>query len=176
VRFLWQDLFKTNLRAATVVTLYLLPRVNLQLRPILLRDLRPGTRVVSHDFDMDDWVPDRTITVEGTNLYLWIIPAQVAGTWTWTSPGTTEVATLRLTQHFQRVTGSVQLHGSEASLTDVILTGNHMRFTALHREPNLLLRLHFDGRVQGDTIVGHVTYGATDGPRQLWRAQRLTTE
>jgi SAM-dependent methyltransferase len=80
VKFVVQDLFQTDFKEATVVTLYLLPEVNLKLRPKLLSDLRPGTRVVSHAFNMGDWKPERTVTVEpgGQTLYLWTIPAKGA--------------------------------------------------------------------------------------------------
>ena len=78
VTFAVQDLFQTDFKEATVVTLYLLPEVNLRLRPKLLSELRPGTRVVSHSFDMGDWKPEKTITVQpgGQRLYLWTIPAK----------------------------------------------------------------------------------------------------
>jgi SAM-dependent methyltransferase len=80
VKFVVQDLFKTDFREATVVTLYLLPDVNLKLRPKLMSDLKPGTRVVSHAFDMGDWAPEKTVMVEpgGQRLYLWTIPAKGA--------------------------------------------------------------------------------------------------
>jgi hypothetical protein len=74
VEFKKQDLFETDLSQATVLTLYLLPRVNLQLRPRLLNKLKPGTRVVSHSFDMGDWKPDQKIIVDGRPIYLWIVP------------------------------------------------------------------------------------------------------
>ena len=74
VRFLNQDLFETDFSDATVVTLYLLPRLNLKLRPKLLAELRPGTRIVSHGFDMGDWEPARTQEIGNTTLYLWIVP------------------------------------------------------------------------------------------------------
>lgn len=78
VSFAVQDLFQTDLSEASVVTLYLLPAVNLRLRPKLLSELKPGTRVVSHSFDMGDWKPDKTVTVQpgGQILYLWTIPAK----------------------------------------------------------------------------------------------------
>ncbi len=78
--FAVQDLFQTDFKDATVVTLYLLPEVNLRLRPKLLSDLKPGTRVVSHSFDMGDWKPEKTITVQpgGQRLYLWTIPAKTS--------------------------------------------------------------------------------------------------
>lgn len=78
VKFLNQDLFTTNISEATVVTLYLLPRLNVKLRPQLFKQLKPGTRVVSHDFDMGEWKPDRVVkTQEGSTIYLWTIPKQV---------------------------------------------------------------------------------------------------
>ncbi len=73
VKFIEGDLFTADIRPATVVTLYLLPSVNLKLRPRLLSELKPGTRVVSHSFDMDDWKPDKAVLVEGAQLYLWVI-------------------------------------------------------------------------------------------------------
>lgn len=78
VSFAVQDLFQTDLKEATVVTLYLLPEVNLKLRPKLMSELRPGSRVVSHSFDMGDWAPQKTVTVKpgGQKLYLWTIPAK----------------------------------------------------------------------------------------------------
>jgi len=75
VQFLLQDLFETDLRDATVVTLYLMESVNLQLRPKLWRELRPGTRVVSHDFTMGDWPPEQVVSVDGHRIYAWTIPA-----------------------------------------------------------------------------------------------------
>jgi SAM-dependent methyltransferase len=77
VEFRQQDLFETDLRNATVVTLYLLPDINLKLRPKLLKELKPGTRIVSHAFDMGDWKPERVERVNGKTIYLWVVPSQV---------------------------------------------------------------------------------------------------
>lgn len=77
VEFRQQDLFETDLRNATVVTLYLLPDVNLRLRPKLLNELRPGTRIVSHAFDMGDWKPERVENVDGRTIYYWTVPENV---------------------------------------------------------------------------------------------------
>lgn len=78
VKFLQQDLFQTDISDASVVTLYLLPQLNVKLRPQLFKQLKPGTRVVSHDFDMGDWKPDRVVqTKEGSTIYLWTIPKEV---------------------------------------------------------------------------------------------------
>jgi ubiquinone/menaquinone biosynthesis C-methylase UbiE len=74
VRFLNEDLFEVDFSEATVVTLYLLPALNLRLRPKLLAELKPGARVVSHAWDMGDWVPDRIVNVNGNRVYLWTVP------------------------------------------------------------------------------------------------------
>ena len=74
VRFLNQDLFETNISDATVVTLYLLPSLNLKLRPKLMAELKPGTRIVSHAFDMGDWAPEQELDVNGRKVYFWTIP------------------------------------------------------------------------------------------------------
>src|SRR6185295_14334155 len=117
VEFREQDLFAADLGRASVVTLYLLPEVNLQLRPRLLA-LAPGTRVVSHDWDMGDWQPDRTITIDVpdkllgkdkfSRVHLWTVPAQVQGLWC--APG----ATLEVTQRFQAFSATLQRRGGAA--------------------------------------------------------------
>ena len=113
-----QDLFKTDLSPASVITMYLLPEVNLQLRPKILQ-LRPGTRIVSHDWDMGEWQPDRTITVDApdkpigreksSKLFLWIVPARVQGDYCGT--GKHKGETLRLAQEFQRFRGELARGG-----------------------------------------------------------------
>lgn len=111
VRFVEQDLFRTDLAPASVITMYLLPELNLQLRPKLLA-LAPGTRVVSHDWDMDDWEPDALRVVDApaktigrdkrSRLYLWVVPARLQGRWCRAG------ARLRLEQRFQRVAGTLE--------------------------------------------------------------------
>ncbi len=75
VAFRNEDLFEANFKEATVVTLYLLPTLNVKLRPKLWKDLKPGTRIVSHDFDMGDWAPEKTVELDGHTIYLWTVPA-----------------------------------------------------------------------------------------------------
>ncbi|BAY75345.1 hypothetical protein NIES25_17880 [Nostoc linckia NIES-25] len=77
VKFVQQDLFNTDFSEATVVTLYLLPEINERLRPILLKQLKPGTRIVSHAFDMGEWKPDQTLNVEGKTVYYWVVPKEI---------------------------------------------------------------------------------------------------
>ena len=114
VKFLEQDLFKADLDPATVITLYLFPDVNLKLRPSLLA-LKPGTRIVSHDFDMGDWKPDRTLTIRGPgkkpgstrtrNLYLWVVPADVDALWC--GEGNATGTRMTIAQQYQRGTATL---------------------------------------------------------------------
>ncbi|HMO45080.1 MAG TPA: class I SAM-dependent methyltransferase [Rubrivivax sp.] len=121
-RFVEQDLFKTDLSAATVITMYLLQEVNLQLRPALL-GLRPGTRIVSHDWDLGDWQPDRSRAADApdkpvgreklSRLHLWVVPARLHGDWC--GSGVHAGARLRLRQQFQLFDATLS-HGSDSVL------------------------------------------------------------
>jgi len=156
VTFLWQDLFVTDLTGATVVTIYLTQEVNLRLRPKLLRELAPGARVVSHQFDMGDWEPDRVVNVRGRErgyrLYFWRIPANAVGTWR-SRVGDGDAATLTLAQRFQKLTGTL---GDQPVAGRV--DGEHVEVMG----GGLALR----GVVHGDAIDGEAA-GAH------WRALRM---
>jgi SAM-dependent methyltransferase len=146
--FLQQDLFVTDVRTASVVTLYLRDDVNLRLRPKLLRELQPGSRVVSHDFDMGDWPPDRVQRVRGPHrdhrLYLWVVPADVAGVWR-VRLGERE-GLLNLTQRYQGLGGTLSLDGRELTVADGRITGDRLAFTAGARA--------FEGRAGADALDG----------------------
>src|SRR5882672_8531772 len=104
-KFINGDIFQTDFSKATVLTLYLLPSLNLKLRPTILK-MKPGTRVVSHAFTMDDWQADQTDNVEGRTAYLWIVPASVEGTWKWSVAGSgPKDYELMLRQQYQNVEG-----------------------------------------------------------------------
>lgn len=139
--FRTEDLFTTPIRDATVVTLYLLPAINLRLRPRLLVDLAAGTRVVAHAFDMAEWAADRAITVDGRNAYLWVVPAVAGGEWLMmTAAGGSH--RLSVEQRFQRVV--VTLDGVRA--TGAELRGAAFGFTVRGRR--------YEGRVGDTGIVG----------------------
>src|SRR5262249_37302379 len=107
VTFVQQDLFQTDLRPATVLALYLLGSLNERTRPQILAETRPGTRVVSHAFRMGEWEPDETTSAGGADLFLWIVPADVSGTWTLTpEAGGSLRGGLIIDQRFQRLGGS----------------------------------------------------------------------
>lgn len=139
VRFVEQDLFATDLTQATVITMYLLPDVNLKLRPELLK-LRPGTRIVSHDWDMGDWQPDGKLVLDvpekklglekKSTLMLWKIPAVVEGSW---SSG--KRLRLSLRQHYQQLEGTVTYHGQTYTDASGRVDGTRVHLCFTHHDP-----------------------------------------
>ncbi|GBC99327.1 Ribosomal protein L11 methyltransferase [bacterium HR17] len=179
VRFLQQDLFQTDIGEATVITLYLLPSVNLRLRPKLFRECRPGTRIVSHDFDMGEWEADRTLRVRGPyrehTVYYWVLPAGVAGTWRWSvsTPQGERRYALRLRQRFQKVSGEVAADGQATPITNAQLVGTHLRFTVIREIEGQKVTMRFSGQVSGDTVRGTVTIqGGPFAGKREWVAKR----
>jgi SAM-dependent methyltransferase len=178
VKFLEQDLFQADIRDASVVTLYLLPKLNVELRPKLLRDLRPGTRLVSHDFDMAEWQPDQTVQVKGPSrqhsVYYWVIPASVDGMWhiSLPTPMGAQQYVLQLEQQFQEVRGTIRVQDqkNDIPITNATLTGDHLRFTVSTGEK---VKMSFDGRVDTNAMRGGVEVqgGATAG-RYKWTSRR----
>jgi len=157
--FVKADLFETDFAQASVITMFLLPDINLRLRPKLL-DMKPGTRVVSNTFTMGEWTADETATVtDGCTSWctalLWIIPAKVEGSWT--SPQ----GELSLQQNFQMVTGTIKSAGAAVPISNGRLRGDEISFTAGNAQ--------YSGRVKGSAITGTVSGngGSTD-----WRAAR----
>lgn len=124
-----QDLFATPIAEANVITMYLLPGINMRLRPRLLTELRPGARIVAHAFTLGDWRPDAHRVVDGANIYLWIVPAVAGGQWVLSGLGA-EPARLEFEQTFQDVTGTLLIGGQAVALRDVTLSGQRLGFTA----------------------------------------------
>jgi hypothetical protein len=176
VRFLEQDLFEADIHQASVVTLYLLPKLNVQLRPKLLRDLQPGTRVVSHDFDMAEWQPDQTVQIQEASrthsVYYWVIPADVSGVWHVQLPGSTGARSyaLRIQQQYQEVRGTIGAEGHDTPISNATLVGDRLRFTATIGEQG---QMSFDGRADTNVLHGRVEIrgGPLEG-RYDWTAQR----
>jgi 2-polyprenyl-3-methyl-5-hydroxy-6-metoxy-1,4-benzoquinol methylase len=152
------DLFESDLSQATVITLFLLPDINIKLRPKIL-DLKPGTRIVSNTFTMGEWTADETATVnEDCQSYctalLWIVPAKVAGTWQLPQ------GTLNLKQTFQMISGTIRSGNVSTPITNGRLRGDQISFTAGGAQ--------YTGRVNGNVMEGNVK-GGTDSN---WRATR----
>lgn len=164
VQFVQQDLFQTDFRDASVVTLYLLPDINLKLRPKLLSSLRPGTRIVSHSFTMGDWKPDKTVTVPGNanasgprNLYYWVVPSNIAGDWKGRveyAPNRGQAYTLRFTQQFQQVKGEAIAEGKKYTIPNITLTGDRLTFSRTETIQGQQGVIQFNGRIEGDTLKG----------------------
>ncbi|MDY0067800.1 MAG: class I SAM-dependent methyltransferase [Steroidobacteraceae bacterium] len=151
VRIQQGDIFETDFSDATVVTLYLLPNLNLRLRPTLLQ-MKPGTRVVSHSFLMDDWEPDERSMTEDGNAYLWIVPASVAGDWSFRPRnGDGRIFSVRLEQKFQEISGVAGERGR--TLTEAQLEGDRVRL--VFAESGSPTRV--DGRLTGERIEARVT-------------------
>ena len=151
VRIIQGDVFETDFSAATVVTLYLLPELNLRLRPTILR-MKPGTRVVSHSFLMHDWEPDERSMTEDGSVYLWIVPAQVAGTWEFREsdgPGRFEA---QLEQNFQRISGRA---GDEPLISNARIRGSQVNLMFVESGAQTKV----EGNVAGDRIEAQVTRG-----------------
>ena len=160
VQFRREDLFATPLRDADVVTLYLTQDVNLRLRPRILSEMRPGARVVSHDFNMGDWRADQRQRIGDTNIYLWVVPARLGGTWTLTSGNNR--ATLELEQRYQELDGRVSTGDTSSRVEQGQVTGDLVRFIANVGEG----RQVFEGRVEGNRIVPRQSGG------RAWQAVR----
>jgi hypothetical protein len=170
VRFVQADIFEFDITPASVLTLYLLPSVNLELRPKILRDLKPGTRVVSHDFDMDDWKPDH-ISKDGIHtVYFWVVPVNATGSWSWTMPGDNKKYELQISQQFQQVQGKVSSGGMSGPLKDAKLVGDQLTFTMVDIVNGKITPLKFSGRVNGNTIEGAMEMPGE--PHNDWRAKR----
>ena len=152
-RVIQGDIFQTDFSAATVVTLYLLPELNLKLRPTLLK-MKPGTRVVSHSFLMDDWEPDERSTTDDGYAYLWIVPAQVDGTWTFAPQGNDgSKFVVDLDQTFQRVKGTVGTGTNSKPLTSAKLDGAQLEVSFIGDRGTSQLK----GVVNGTRIEATVT-------------------
>lgn len=175
VKFIQGDLFKADLSKATAVTLYLLSSVNMRLRPKLLHELKPGTPVVSHSFDMGDWEPDKTVSVEGNTVYLWIIPADVKGKWNLTvqEPSGGRQLELDLGQDFQVVNGMVLIDGMEVPVENGRIEGDRFVFSITYPANGAELKQTFSGRINGDSIQGTTNdpSNGSAGPR-TWTAER----
>jgi len=164
VKFVRQDAFKTDIRAASVLTLYLLPKFVLDLRPKILTELKPGSRIVSHDYNLGDWDPDNSITFDTpekeyingastTSLFYYIVPARVAGTWKVSLPeGLPERSTeVTLSQSYQRVSGSVA-GGRNQRLDYANLRGDRIELSL----PVGATNYNASGQVDGDRINGTI--------------------
>jgi SAM-dependent methyltransferase len=178
IEFREADLFETDLATASVVALYLTPALNRRLRPKLFRELRAGSRVVSHNFDMGDWRPDTAVSVAwptGTTsaVLAWVVPADVSGTWQLIVPetGGNRQFRLRFTQHYQVLGGTASAAGRSIELGAARLVGDSLEFQLTEQRGDRPAVLRFTGRVSGGAMAGTVR-ADTGSTGTAWRATR----
>jgi SAM-dependent methyltransferase len=157
VKIIQGDIFKEDFSKATVVTMYLLPDLNLRLRPTILA-MKPGTRVTSHQFTMGEWEADETSEFEYRTAYLWIVPARVDGTWT-LRDGNGATTTVNLTQTFQKLSGEVVSGASRQPLVGATLRGDQLRF-AFNDDKGATRT--FNGTVRGNELTGTFKSGSSE--------------
>jgi hypothetical protein len=178
VKFVKQDLFKTDISQATVLTMYLLPDTVNLLRDKLLRELKPGTRVISHDYPLTGWGHDRYVHMDlkekveisgvtTTLIYVYVVPAKVAGRWSASAPSTVgKRMTLDLQQYVNRISGSVRIDGKDHPLVGPSLRGDRIEFRVPRRDGGFA---DFAGQVKENAIEGVVT---GNGAEVAWSAKR----
>lgn len=152
VSFIRENIFDTDISKASVVTMYLLNSVNIKLRPVLLEELKPGTRVVSHSFNMDEWEADKHLKVDQRNIYYWVIPANIEGKWNWQTGG--ENFTVKINQKFQEIEPTIKNGNTILNVKENILSGDKVKITAVN--PSNGDEYKYNGTVSGDTINGTV--------------------
>lgn len=179
ITFQAEDLFFVDLSKATVITIYMSESVNLRLRPSLFK-LKPGTRVLSHDFDMAQWqpddkmsvpVPDKPYGAPKSDVFLWVIPADASGRWRWQAAtgNPAQEFSADFEQFFQMLSGAVQMPRGNAKALDARVRGEVVSFAAMLERDGRPVRHEFSGRLQGDVIEGRAT---VDGVQTPWRATR----
>jgi SAM-dependent methyltransferase len=164
------DVFAANMRDATVVTMYLLTSLVHRLQPKLLAELKPGTRIVAHDYGFSDWKPDRHVQVS-KNFYLYIVPARVGGKWRLSAglPTGARDYEIDFEQKYQEIKGGARVAGGFLPAFEARLTGEHISFVLLEDD----MTYRYEGRVTDNAMEGIVRWGS--GPRQkesVWRATR----
>lgn len=174
-QFFKQNLFETDLKQATIISSYLLPEMNVKLRPKIL-NLRPGTRVVAHDYAMGDWqsdesktlsVPEKVVGTRGISyIYLWIVPAKVGGRWQAQikSPAHAGMLEFEFGQIYQKLDGTAKSGGQQFALQTPKIEGDQLSFAFFTKPGDKLTRHQFTGTVNGDTVEGMVKVG--DGAKQ----------
>jgi SAM-dependent methyltransferase len=157
VKIINGDIFVEDFSKATVVTLYLLPDLNIKLRPTILK-MKPGTRVVSHAFTMGDWEADKEIGTDA-NAYYWVVPANVAGEWSLDGLELKNT-TLTLAQRYQRIGGNIKIGDKSQPILNSHLEGKYLRFSYVDLNDNLIT---VRGEINGSTFKGEDKGGYSQG-------------
>ena len=181
VQFVHQNAFDADLKEATVIAMWLWPEIMRMLRPKILAEAKPGTRIVTRIWDVgESWKPD-AVDTDGAQLFMWVVPAKVEGYWDWTLPlpkGGRRTYSSIIEQRFQALEGVVREGNRRGVFNTMKLTGEEIAFQLLLTMEGIgLVRHEFSGRVHGDTIEGtvRVLHEPFEKPFELpWRAQRVS--
>jgi hypothetical protein len=180
--FYERDIYETDLSPASVVTIYLLPEVNLMMRPRLIAMLKPGTRVVSHDYDMGEWTPDLTFTMDApgkpvgrdqkSKVFFWVVPANMSGKWRWFAGGEGGAKRdyeLSVNQFFQQIDGTLTVDGRAVPIENAKLVGDQVSFVA---KVDAAAPLEFSGRIINNAIEGTLRTTGANAQQSAWNATR----
>lgn len=178
VKFEARNIFATDLSRATVVTAYLLSSVNMRLRPVLFEQLKPGTRIVTHDFAFGEWAPEQKLTIDvpdkaygppRSDIMLWVIPANLAGTWQWSLPAPSGVVRheARIEQKFQVLVGTAGAAPGSSRILEGRVTGTAVAFTL----GSGTTATQYRGVIDGDVVNGQVSVAG--GEPRPWQARRV---
>jgi SAM-dependent methyltransferase len=174
VRFLQASLFDIDLRPATVLTLYLLPSLNIRLRPKIMSEMRPGSRVVSNHFDMADWQPDEVVQTHHRNLNRWVVPAWVAGEWhcTVNDPAGRRHVRLHLERRYQIVTGKAMVSERETMIGQGRIDGTRLTFRLVEWGRGGAI-MRYAATIEGNQLRGHCWTEGRENERIEWGGARV---
>ena len=175
VQFHVRDMFQTDLSPASVLTTYLLPHLNVRVRPQLLKQLKPGSRVVTYAFHMGEWQPDQVAQVNGLTVHHYVVPAAAMGKWLWKDDGVgfARDYEMDVEQRFQFISGTARSKTTFAYLRDMKLEGRRISFRLTEEAGSSLAQHYYEGEIDGDTIIGTARTNDKSATRN-WRAQRLS--
>jgi SAM-dependent methyltransferase len=172
-QFVVQDMFQTDLSPVSVLMTYLLPHLNQRVRPQLLAQMKPGSRVVTYAFHMGEWQPDEVAQLNGLTVHLWIVPAAAMGEWRWSHDGIgfSRDYAMNVRQKFQFIEGQASTKTSPVYLRDMKLEGDRISFTLTEEAGSSLAQTRYEGRIDGDVITGAARTNNQTTSR-AWRATR----
>lgn len=175
VKFLCQNLFEVDLSEATVLAIYLNKKVNRKLREKIFREMKPGTRIVSHNWDMGNWKPDGITHIENRTVFYWLLPANASGQWAWTLPGDKTLRNYEMTieQTYQKGKGFLNFYSLQATIPDISISGNEIQINYDETIGNDKFNFRYSGILSEDTIKGKVIIKkGTIQIEEIWNAKR----
>ena len=175
VKFFCQNLFDVDISEATVLAIYLNKKVNRRLRPKIFREMKPGSRIVSHNWDMGNWKPDAITKIENRTVYYWMLPVNVSGEWSWTLPNDPlhQKYELKIEQFYQKGKGYLGFHNLKALIKNISVTGNKILISYEESIGADKFNISYEGILAADTITGKATIKSGQAiVEETWHAIR----